>query len=135
MAGGLVWKDEYSVGVAMIDAQHQMFIGIINELYSAIMAKKEDDILDDIFNQLVAYTQFHFQTEERYFDEFDYEGAAEHKKAHQDLRDQIADLQKQESDIMKDPFKLLDFLEDWLIDHIVGMDKLYGPCFNEHGLK
>lgn len=135
MAGGLVWKDEYSVGVAMIDAQHQMFIGIINELYSAIMAKKEDDILDDIFNQLVAYTQFHFQTEERYFDEFDYEGAAEHKRAHQDLRDQIADLQKQESDIMKDPFKLLDFLEDWLIDHIIGMDKLYGPCFNEHGLK
>ncbi len=135
MAGGLVWKDEYSVGVAMIDAQHQMFIGIINELYAAIMSKKEKDVLDDIFNQLVAYTQFHFQTEERYFDEFGYEGAAEHKAAHKRLCDQIADLQKQESDIMQDPFKLLDFLEDWLIDHIIGMDKLYGPCFNEHGLK
>jgi hemerythrin len=134
MAGGLVWKDEYSVGVAMIDAQHQMFIGIINELYSAIMSKKEKDVLDDIFKQLVAYTQFHFQTEERYFDEFDYDGTEEHKAAHKKLVDQVVELQNQESDIMQDPFKLLDFLEDWLIDHIMGMDKLYGPCFNEHGL-
>jgi hemerythrin-like metal-binding protein len=131
----LEWKEEYSVGVELIDIQHQMFIGIINELYSAIMEKKEKDILDNVFKQLVAYTQFHFQTEERYFDEFDYEGAVEHKAAHKALIDQVADLQKQEKDIMENPFELMDFLEDWLIGHIMGMDKLYTKCFNEHGLK
>ncbi len=135
MATSLVWKDEYSVGVELIDAQHKMFIGIINELYTAIIDKKEDSILDDIFKQLVSYTQFHFQTEERYFDEFNYEDAEAHKAAHQKLCDQIVELQKQESDIMKDPFKLLDFLEDWLIDHIMGMDMKYTACFNAHGLK
>jgi hemerythrin-like metal-binding protein len=131
----LEWKDEYSVGVELIDAQHKMFVGIVNELYEAIVTKKEKEALDNIFKQLVAYTQFHFQTEERYFDEFQYEGAAEHKIAHKALIDQIADLQQQKTDIMDDPFKLMDFLEDWLIDHIMGMDKLFGPCFNEHGLK
>jgi hemerythrin len=135
MAGSLVWKDEYSVNVELIDAQHKMFVGIINELYSAIMEKKGKDILDNVFKQLVAYTQFHFQTEERYFDEFHYEGAAAHKAAHKALIDQVADLQKQENNIMENPFELMDFLEDWLIEHIMGMDKLYGPCFNEHGLK
>ena len=135
MATSLVWKDEYSVGVELIDAQHKMFIGIINELYTAIIDKKEDSILDDIFKQLVSYTQFHFQTEERYFDEFNYEDAEAHKAAHQKLCDQIVELQKQEIDIMKDPFKLLDFLEDWLIDHIMGMDMKYTACFNAHGLK
>ncbi len=131
----LEWKDEYSVGVELIDAQHKMFVGIVNELYEAIVTKKDKEALDNIFKQLVAYTQFHFQTEERYFDEFQYEGAEEHKTAHKALIDQIAELQQQKTDIMDDPFKLMDFLEDWLIDHIMGMDKLFGPCFNEHGLK
>ena len=131
----LEWKKEYSVGVEMIDEQHKMFIGIINELYVAIIEKKEKQILDDVFKQLVAYTQFHFQTEERYFDEFHYEGAEEHKMAHKKLCDQIADLQKREGSIMENPFELMDFLEDWLVDHIMGMDKKYGPCFNEHGLE
>lgn len=135
MSISFTWKDEYSVGVEMIDEQHKMFVGIINELYTAIQEKKGDIVLKDIFNQLVAYTQFHFQTEERYFDEFDYEGAAEHKAAHQALIKQVTDLQKKEAEIMENPFKLMDFLEDWLIEHIMGMDKLYGPCFNQHGLK
>jgi hemerythrin-like metal-binding protein len=135
MAEKLVWKDEYSVGVELIDAQHKMFVGIVNELYEAIVTKKEKEVLDNIFKQLVAYTQFHFQTEERYFDEFQYEGADAHKAAHKDLINQVAELQQSKKDIMDDPFKLMDFLEDWLIDHIMGMDKLFGPCFNQHGLK
>lgn len=133
--GKLVWKDEYSVGVEMIDEQHKVFVGIMNELYTAILEKKEKRVLDDVFKQLVAYTQFHFQTEERYFDEFNYEGSAEHKAAHQKLREQIAELETRKDGIMENPFELMDFLEDWLVDHIMGMDKKYGPCFKEHGLK
>lgn len=129
------WKEEYSVGVQLIDDQHKVFIGIINELYTAIMEKKEKTILDDVFRQLVAYTQFHFQTEERYFDEFQYEGSEEHKVAHKKLCDQIAELETKRESIMENPFELMDFLEDWLVGHIMGMDKKYGPCFNEHGLK
>lgn len=129
------WKDEYSVGVQLIDEQHKMFVGIINEMYAAIQEKKGNIVLKDIFNQLVAYTQFHFQTEERYFDEFNYDGSVEHKAAHQALIKQVTDLQGKEAEIMEDPFKLFDFLEDWLVEHIMGMDKRYGPCFNQHGLK
>lgn len=135
MSSSFAWKPEYSVGVQLIDEQHKMFVSITNELYVAIQGKKGDVVVKDILNQLIAYTQFHFQTEERYFDEFDYEGSAEHKAAHQALIKQVTDLQRRETEITEDPFKLMDFLEDWLIEHIMGMDKLYGPCFNQHGLK
>jgi hemerythrin len=33
--------------------------------------------------------------------------------------------------IVKD---LLDFLEDWLVDHLNGQDKKYTECFNKNGL-
>jgi len=30
---------------------------------------------------------------------------------------------------------VMDFLSDWLRNHIKGVDKKYGPFFNEKGLK
>lgn len=133
---GFEWKEEYSVGVELIDEQHKVFIGILNDLYTSIISKKEDVVLDDIFIQLVKYTEFHFQTEERYFDEFHYEGAEEHKAEHARLCAQIAVLrEKQEGSLKGNPFELLDFLEAWLIDHLMGMDMKYTDCFHAHGLK
>ena len=133
---GFEWKEEYSVGVELIDTQHKMFVGILNDLYAAIMAQKEDLILDDIFDQLVKYTEFHFQTEERYFDEFHYEGSEEHKAEGARLGADIAGLrEKKEGRRKRSPFERRDFLEAWLIEHIMDMDKKYTTCFHEHGLK
>jgi len=39
--------------------------------------------------QLVNYGNFHFATEEKYFDEFNYEDTEEHKKRHQEFRDKL----------------------------------------------
>lgn len=130
------WKKEYSVGVEMFDEQHKVFFRIVNDLYEAITTGKEKDILDEIFRQLIHYTEFHFESEEHYFDEFHYEDTVEHKKAHVELCRQIAELkEKKERQDLDNPYELLDFLENWLVDHIMGMDKKYGPCFKEHGLK
>ncbi len=57
----------------------------MNDCYRSVSEGKENKVLDDIFEELTKYSQFHFQTEERYFDEFHYEGAAEHKEAHRIL--------------------------------------------------
>ena len=32
-------------------------------------------------------------------------------------------------------FELVDFLEDWLINHLMIVDRKYIKCFHEHGLK
>jgi hemerythrin len=32
-------------------------------------------------------------------------------------------------------FDLIDFLEDWLINHLLDMDQKYKKCFHDHGLK
>lgn len=130
------WKKEYSVGVKMFDEQHQVFFGIINNLYDAIIARRDQEALDDIFQSLFQYTDFHFKSEEQYFDMFDYDHAEEHRRAHEILLRSVAELrEKQENGQMESSYELLDFLEDWLVEHIMGMDKQYGPCFRAHGLK
>lgn len=130
------WSDKYSVGVEMFDDQHKVFFGIINDLYASIIERKEREVLGDIFDQLLKYMDFHFETEERYFDEFHYEHATEHREAHQRLTERLLELRARwETGTLDNPYEVLDFLEDWLVEHIMGMDRQYHDCFLAHGLK
>ncbi|MBP5993505.1 MAG: hemerythrin family protein [Candidatus Moranbacteria bacterium] len=129
------WKDEYNIGVEVIDAQHKAFVGIMNELYTAITEKKEAAVFQEILKRITEYMDDHFQTEEHYFDEFRYEGAVGHQAAHRILRTQLVEISEhRKNNPTGNPFELLDFLENWLVEH-VAMDKQYGACFKSHGLQ
>ena len=49
------WKDEYGIGVSIIDDQHRYFVGLINELYAAIQNGEADDKLCEIFGKVTKY--------------------------------------------------------------------------------
>lgn len=129
------WLPIYSVHVRVIDAQHQRFVGIINQLDEAIRLGRIREELDVIFQELIEYARMHFATEEMYFDRFGYEGAPAHKAAHAKLAAELRDLKLRhganENVLSRD---LAEFLFDWFTEHTVHMDKGYTKCFNEHGL-
>jgi hemerythrin len=129
------WNQEYSVGVKEIDLQHQHFIGILNRLYQ-ISGKQEDlSEIQSTLDDLTSYADFHFKTEEKYFDLFEYKEAAEHKEKHRELFSKVSGFLDQfrsgKHDIL---FELIDFLEDWLVEHLATEDKKYSDCFHAHGL-
>jgi hemerythrin-like metal-binding protein len=129
------WTEKYSVNVKEIDDQHKAFIGIINKLYDSINGGKDAKELDEIFRELVEYAHFHFKTEEKYFDKFDYPDTQKHKEAHKELFRKIEALMaKKTVDKVSLSYELLDFLEDWLVDHLNVMDKDYGAFFKAHEL-
>jgi len=131
----LNWDYTYSVGVKEIDEQHQKFFAIINDLYAHFQEMKPREELVPILDRLVDYAEYHFATEEKYFDQFHYEQADEHKAAHQGFTVKMegfrAKYDKGEEDLT---IQLLDFLEDWLVHHINNVDKKFTECFHEHGL-
>ncbi|MFZ2310796.1 MAG: bacteriohemerythrin [Patescibacteria group bacterium] len=129
------WTDDLSVGVKEIDEQHKIFLNILNDLCNTSCSAHPSSEIASILKQLTAYVSFHFATEEKYFDKFNYEFSAEHKEEHQKLLTRVAEFNQRfatEGDAILS--ELLDFLEDWLIDHLSGQDKKYTKCFNEHGL-
>jgi hemerythrin len=127
-----IWKEDYGVNVKQIDDQHKIFLGIMDKCYAATKKKKD---IRKIIGELIDYAELHFKTEEKYFDEFHYNEASEHKKAHQELRDKIKFITSKDNvDSTQLALELLDFLEDWLVDHLANVDKKYSRCFNEHGL-
>jgi len=130
------WKEEYSVGIQEIDDQHKYFISLLNDLYSAIAANKGREELKLLFQYVSDYAEKHFATEEKYFEEFNYEGAEDHKEKHQQMRDEIKRIESMEDGKEIDFYgNLVYFLKDWLEDHLAQMDQKYEECFRAHGLK
>ena len=132
------WEPKLSVKVKEIDEQHQNFISIMNRLGEMVNSHDLPEKMDQTLQELTEYAEKHFVTEEGYFDKFNYEGAEEHKEKHSELRSKIAGFIEKRSDPAKDVYEtyleLLDFLADWLVDHLEDMDMKYVKCFNDHGL-
>ena len=132
----LEWEEKYSVGVEEIDNQHKRMFAVINELLDAINNNNTEEHIGNIIDGLVKYKIFHFATEEKYFKEFNYDGTVEHVTKHKEFNDNLVKIkEKYPKPTVEFAFELLDFLEDWLINHLMVMDQKYKKCFHDHGLK
>lgn len=132
----IIWKEAYSVNIAEIDNQHKKLIELINNLHDAMITGKAKEEMSKILSGLVDYTLYHFATEEKIFDQYDFPGSKAHKKQHSDLIEQVAALQKKHEDGERVlTIDVMNFLRDWLNDHIMGSDKKgYGPYLNSKGV-
>ena len=130
-----IWKEEYSLGIEIIDSQHKELVALLEKTYDNFLNKSPKDELVRLVNELDQFATIHLGTEEKYFDLFNYEGKDLHIKIHNDMRSQIATFNKRvEAEGAKVAMEIIDFLENWLIEHIENIDKKYVQCFKEHGL-
>jgi len=128
------WKKEYSVNVEIMDAQHRQLFKIVDNLYQAILSGNGKGILPEIFKQLNDYTNFHFGSEEKYFKDFGYSEATSHIAIHKQFKRDLSQMEGKVNDKDFNAFELLDFLENWWVNHVLDIDKKYSKTFNEHGL-
>ena len=129
------WTDELSVGIGIIDDQHKGLVDLINELNAAMRQRRSDAVLVGVLERLKQYTVKHFATEEEFFDKFGYSDAATHKKAHRDLVEKVLAFEAElKSGRAKVTMEIMRFLKDWLVGHIMGTDKRYGPFLNSKGV-
>lgn len=136
MTAKLAWETKYSVHSAMIDAQHQAMFATINKLIDLLATVPTKAQVDEIMTALVAYKKFHFQTEEKLFAKYQWEGAAEHIAKHREFTVALdAMTTKFGDDSLSLAFALIDYLEDWLLNHILVEDQKYVACFAAHGVK
>lgn len=127
------WNQSLSVGVDVIDQQHQELIKRINSLRDAMSQGKGRGEVAKTVDFLADYVVEHFDTEERYMARFDYAAAMHHKAEHRAFMEDFGKLKKQydalESQGAITSFVTIDIqrrLVDWLINHIGKVDKSLG---------
>jgi hemerythrin len=125
-----------SVGVQTIDGQHKVLFEIINELHAAMLKGQAQSLTGPMLRKLLDYTRTHFSAEEAMMAGVKYPRLADHKVKHRDLVKQVEEyaVRFEKGEITLN-LHLLNFLRDWLMNHIQKVDKDYGPWLNEHGVR
>jgi methyl-accepting chemotaxis protein/hemerythrin len=136
LSKALEWDASFTVGVDKYDNAHKVLFNMVNDLADAMQQKKSKDAVGRVLNGLAEYTINHFADEERAFSQTHYPEETQHKALHKKLLEQVTDLIKKfnagETLIAQD---VINFLQEWLINHIKGTDKRYGPHLNKNGIK
>ncbi|GAB4132523.1 MAG: hypothetical protein Fur0015_06030 [Ignavibacteriales bacterium] len=126
----IVWSDFFSTGVNYIDRQHKRLIDIANEFHSSVKNNANKSTMFSILNNLVSYAEEHFTDEEAVMqkagvpeEHFNY-----HKELHEKLTLSVfelnAELEKGETKTLNE---IENFLNEWLIKHILEEDKKLVP--------
>ena len=129
------WKEDYALGISVIDEQHKEFISILRALSMLLSSNYNELEFQKLVEKLEAYAHFHLDFEEKYFEEFDYKDKVEHTAEHTVYRERIQEFKNtysKENPLLS--IELLAFLEDWLEHHIKISDKKYVECFLSNGL-
>jgi hemerythrin-like metal-binding protein len=132
----VTWSAHYSVGIARIDTEHQKLIGLVNDLYTAMIEGRGKDVMGPTLDGMAAYTVVHFAHEERLMRIHMYPGLEAHKAEHEKLTQRVKQLQEEfRTGKAVVSMEVMRFLQHWLVDHIVGVDKNYTEHLQSAGLK
>ena len=115
------WTDAMSVDVPALDKDHKKLIHMINDLDQA-----HPDFLE-LFNDVLDYTNGHFDREEAHLESIGYPGLDGHRTQHDSFADEVALMLKEYKSEAFDPgdTRLKDFLWTWLKGHILIEDLRY----------
>ena len=128
------WENKFSVGVSRFDEEHKYIILIINRLNAAIQKDGEREKVSDALNEMTLYAISHFKTEEDYMTRFGYPEYELHREEHREFtRTTVGFCKSVMNGNYNIVYDLLEYLNQWLANHIQGTDKKYTECFNKNG--
>ena len=109
-------------GVGIVDGQHNNFIKLLKKIRLQISTLSHDEI-SSVLDELFLYSLYHFETEEKILKKYNLKSFPEHLKQHREYSEKMEQfkldcmLEKLELNI-----EIIDFLEQWLINHIKNTD-------------
>ncbi|HXP73097.1 MAG TPA: bacteriohemerythrin [Stellaceae bacterium] len=132
----IVWRDQMSVDGGVIDSDHKVLIGIINEFSAVEATASAVPMLKGVLAKLDQYAKTHFEREERLQKSVSFPFHQAHVRAHEGLIRQLSEVEAKlnataattnAAELAALHTRLAEFLHHWLIDHIIGTDLRMKP--------
>ena len=127
------WDKNFETGIDEIDEQHKVIVTLLNKLANNL-TQEEVFKIEDTFNQLAQYADYHFKCEEKIWQKYikDDTLLIAHNKKHSSFLPKVLKLKeknkdKEFSEIIEE---ILLFLIRWLAFHIIDEDKKLALIIN-----
>lgn len=129
------WKEEYTMGMEIMDEHHKKFLDIINMLIKIKNERSCNEEISLVFFRLIYYIENYFVDEEVYIKKNKYPDRKLHKLAHNNFIREVISLQEQyqkgDTNICS---KLYDSLTNWFNNHILVEDRKAVEFLKEVGV-
>jgi len=120
------WSKAMSVGVPVLDSDHKAPIELINALQKDGERDEVSTRLDEVFEQLAIYVDYHFAREESVMHACNYPATVAHREEHRKIAKDIQRFHEQHKrGEIQIGQEFLEFLKDWLNHHILIQDMDY----------
>jgi diguanylate cyclase (GGDEF)-like protein/hemerythrin-like metal-binding protein/PAS domain S-box-containing protein len=121
------WNKNFEVGIELIDLQHKELVKILNKLASHLANLSTPLILNEVFDELANYADYHFHSEEEIW-KANFKNdiwLLTHQKTHSSFISEVIRIKdnkdnKSLDDVIHD---IVSFLSQWLAYHILDNDK------------
>jgi len=129
---GMEWNAAWETGIPAIDRQHRELLQRANGLLAAILAGAPEPGVEEMLFHLAQYTDYHFRDEERLMADSDCPGRAEHRQAHDLMREKVAGMvEREERAAHPLTSDLIEFFYDWLTNHMGTFDQALAAHLRE----
>ncbi len=122
------WDDNFDTGLATVDEQHRKLVWLLNQLASNVAFGANAAKLNEIFDELLDYTVYHFQAEEAIWRQYmpDDRSEIEHRAVHASFVATVLRLKAEQNHkpLAQIAEEALEFLVRWLASHILETDRL-----------
>ncbi len=125
---------KFKLGVLIVDEEHKVLIDYLNRL-SRMWGEVYPDLEREVILGLMYYVKVHFTVEEEFIKIYKYPHTEDHLKSHRDFAEKIQSFKKDlESGGRDIRGAIIDYLKDWLVDHISGTDRDLCKYLNSKGV-
>lgn len=124
------WKRIYRSGISELDDQHKKLIDILNKFSSSLSKGQEYVILESSLDDLIKYTNYHLDSEEKHLNTYNYPFIDSHLKEHSELRNKVLNLKnKLKVNNQTNLNEISEFARTLLVKHMMLNGRRYGLYF------
>ncbi|MDH5228688.1 MAG: bacteriohemerythrin [Gammaproteobacteria bacterium] len=129
------FNQELHVGSKVMDQEHAVLIRFINMLHECTQEGHDDKTVGTVLTGLLEYTRTHFFVEEELMHAYEYPKYKEHKSAHDTFKSKVVKLNDEfQRGDMQITSTVLEFLKQWLTEHILKVDRELARHLNSVGM-
>jgi hemerythrin len=130
------WKDEYELGIPLIDEQHKKLFDIAGDAQELLLMPKSMDKFDEIatiIDELRAYVEFHFEAEQGIMEKIRFPKYFSHKFEHQALIKKMneLDIHNIDDDQQNQLLNIVTLIIDWITEHVLEKDKVMAAHYKK----
>ncbi len=122
------WSEMYAINNQVINSQHKKLFSILNRLQHDVTGKDDERSYIIAVERLWSYANYHFLEEERLMAEVGFTEIYRHTQEHRLFTQKLTHLKELlELDQTERSKELIEFLSNWILQHIMIEDKKILP--------